>query len=993
MTADAHPVFRVLGPLRISDGDVPGGQFSRLLGALLFEPGRDLAAEQLAGWALGPERSDDLPQLQVLAARVRRLWRDRQLPGRLTSARGTYRLDVDPLLIDAGRFQALCTAADQRHADQPALAAAELEAALALWRGDVLGGTGLADHPVALALEEQRDTAVEHHFLVRFAAGQPPSTPELLEACRRRPDRERRVSIAMIALALEGRRHEALALYHRTRVERLERIGLEPSPALQAVELAVLRHELDAVIREVLHLDPSAITRAERDASAVMQPIDARLPRFETSFVGRHALLQDLETATEHSGLVTLVGPGGAGKTRLVCELLSRSPRPVQFVELASLPADADASSVARHVARRCDVRIEPHQAPLDALSVGLGDRAAVIVLDSCELVLDGIRTVIEPVLERCPTLTVVATSRAALRLPAERTVTVEPLPIDSEAVELYRHRCIDAGARPDPDAHDAERALCAKLDGLPLAIELAAARARSLGPAELAGASLIGLHAPEAVPARERRHTSLSATIAWSYRLLDPAQQAMLRRMSTIAGELRLDDLVTLLAPDEKADAATAEQVGALVDVSLAVARSEGGVRRYRLLDTVRAFAAAEAEASGELASLRRHHAERIADVLDELRPALRGPDEPVAVARLDELWAEVRTAVDTALTARDAQLAVRLLAGLGFEAVFRERGELVGWLDRALHLDGIEGVDGADELLGTAALADWGYGRFDPGLERAQRAVALHRQRSTTITPDVAAALPLHLSMRGDLGATVDCLRNHVRSADDQTVPYAATHLTICEAMGLGFAGRSEEADRLLVDAERRAASLGCRLLQAIAAFTAAIVVLDRRPAEAVGHTERCLTIADQVGATWFRSAANNYLVAALVRSGSVERAIGLLDEGLARLRRGGTTQSIANSIRNAVAALDASGRADLAVPLIGWLQVTPAAIPGTPGMRNHAADLAARLRTDLGEAAFEIARAAGATFSTHDVIDAARAALATVDRRSTEAGHGPP
>ncbi|MGD9753928.1 MAG: BTAD domain-containing putative transcriptional regulator [Acidimicrobiia bacterium] len=986
-------MFRVLGPLRVGDGAVPGGQFSRFLGALLLEPGRVLAAERLARWALGTERSDDLTQLQVLAARVRRLWRERQLPGGLTSGPGTYRLDIDPLLVDAGRFRSQCAAAEERHADQPAQAASELEHALALWRGEVLSGAGLDEHPVAVALQEQHDTAVERRFLARFASGQPPPTPELLEACRRRPERERRVSIAMIALALEGRRHEALALYHRTRVERLERTGLEPSPALQAVELAVLRHELDAVIREVLHVEPSAISPGATHRPPNEDRADVRLPRFETSFVGRGALLQEVEAAMGDGGIVTLVGPGGAGKTRLVCELLSRTPQPVHFAELASLPIDADASTVARHVARRCGVRIEAHQPPIDALVVGLGEHPAVLVLDSCELVLDACRTVIDAVSRRCPLLTVVATSRAALRLPAERTVAVGPLPIDSEAVELYRHRCIDAGARPDPDAAEAERALCARLDGLPLAIELAAARARSLGPVELATASLIGLHHPATAPVIEPRHASVSATIAWSYRLLDPTLQSMLRRMSAVAGELRLDDLVALLATDGLTAAATADLIGGLVDVSLAVVRSERGVRRYRLLDTVRAFAADEADAHGELTGFRRHHAERLAEVLHELRPALRGPGEPVAVARLDELWAEVRAAVETALTQQDATLTVRLLAGLGFEAVFRERGELVGWLDRAVGLDGIEAVDGADELLGTAALADWGYGRFDPGLARAEAAVRLHRQRSTTITPDVAAALPLHLSMRGDLTATVACLRDHVRTADDQTVPYAATHLTICEAMGLGFAGRSDEADRVLVDAERRAAALGCRLLQAIAAFTAAIVVLDRRPAEAVGHTERCLAIAEQVGATWFRSAANNYRVAALIRSGSMDRAIELLDAGLVRLRRGGTTQSIANSIRNAVAALDATGRPEPAMPFIGWLQVVPAAIPGTPGMRAHPIELAERLQSELGAAAFETARAAGATFSTDDVIDAARAALATVDRRSTEAGHGPP
>ncbi|MEZ5234506.1 MAG: BTAD domain-containing putative transcriptional regulator [Acidimicrobiales bacterium] len=502
MTVRSESVFRVLGPLRVGDGAVPGGQFSRFLGALLLEPGRVLAAERLARWALGTERSDDLTQLQVLAARVRRLWRERQLPGGLTSGPGTYRLDIDPLLVDAGRFRSQCAAAEERHADQPARAASELEQALALWRGEVLSGTGLDEHPSPSPCRSSTTPPSIGASWPASPRGNRPHTraPGSVPA----PADASGVSIAMIALALEGRRHEALALYHRTRVERLERTGLEPSPALQAVELAVLRHELDAAIREVLHVEPSAISPTAAHSPPAEHPTDARLPRFDTSFVGRRALLQNIEAAIAHGGIVTLVGPGGAGKTRVVCELLGRMLRPVHFAELASLPIGADASTVARHVARRCGVRIEAHQPPIDALAVGLGEHPAVLVLDRCELVLDGCRTMIDAVSRRCPTLTVVATSRAALHLPAERTVPVGPLPIDSEAVELYRHRCIDAGARPDPDAAEAERALCARLDGLPLAIELAAARSRSLGPVELATASLIGLHHPATAPVIE---------------------------------------------------------------------------------------------------------------------------------------------------------------------------------------------------------------------------------------------------------------------------------------------------------------------------------------------------------------------------------------------------------------------------------------------------------------------------------------------------------
>ena len=165
-----------------------------------------------------------------------------------------------------------------------------------------------------------------------------------------------------------------------------------------------------------------------------------------------------------------------------------------------------------------------------------------------------------------------------------------------------------------------------------------------------------------------------------------------------------------------------------------IATAR-RNGTTRYRLLDTIRAFVADQAVAEGEIDHLRSCHAMHYAAVLDELRQALRGPTEADAVVRLDEVWPEVRAAVAWSIQQRRTDVAVHLLAGLGFEAVFRERGEIVGWADEALALPGVEDDERADELLGTAGLADWGFGRFDRGLERAERAVSLHRERGTRI------------------------------------------------------------------------------------------------------------------------------------------------------------------------------------------------------------------------------------------------------------------
>ena len=183
---------------------------------------------------------------------------------------------------------------------------------------------------------------------------------------------------------------------------------------------------------------------------------------------------------------------------------------------------------------------------------------------------------------------------------------------------------------------------------------------------------------------------------------------------------------------------------------------------------------------------------------------------------------------------------------------------------------------------------------------------------------------------------------------------------------------------AEEVLVAAEDLGARLGCPLLRAIAAFTRTIVVLDRRPEEAVGHARRCLDLAASVGATWFLTAGTNYLVAALARSASPGDAVVHLRAGLGRQRNGGTVQSVANTIRNAVVILDRSDRAERAVPLIGWLEVNRPSIPGTPGMRDHPATLGHGLRRRLGDAAYETERVRGADATTAEVIDLASEAL---------------
>jgi hypothetical protein len=245
------------------------------------------------------------------------------------------------------------------------------------------------------------------------------------------------------------------------------------------------------------------------------------------------------------------------------------------------------------------------------------------------------------------------------------------------------------------------------------------------------------------------------------------------------------------------------------------------------------------------------------------------------------------------------------------------------------------------------------------------------------------------LHLSLRGDLVRTTEMLHRVSLEAERGGAPFAQVHTRICEAMCLGYAG-SPEAEAVLLTAEDLAARLGCPLLQAIAAFTRAIVVLDHQPEEAVVHAQRCLALADSVGATWFLSAGTNYLVAALARSASPEGAIAPLRAGLERQLKGGTVQSVANTIRNTIVVMDRVGWAEPAATLIGWLDVNRPSIPGTPGMRSHPRVHSDELRQRLGQPAFEALHRAGTTLSIEAAI---RTALEAVTDLSAVAHGGGP
>ncbi len=969
-------VFAVLGPLHVADSTISAGQQSRLLGLLLIERHRIVPTPELATWVLDGTRTEDAAHVQVLVARLRRTLRERDLPAVIeTSGRG-YRMCVDDGALDADRFEALVGDAGTSRSG--------LGEGLRLWRGDVLAGLGLEAHPGVVRLEEMRAATLERAFAIDVELDVPGVLAELLPACRRYPARERLQVLGMTALHVAGRQAEALALYQRARHHLVADIGLEPGEAIQAAQLAVLRRDTGKLLQLAVGRDEVAGSagRAPMGASPVRTFQPGAL-RYSTSFVGRASDVAAVRRGLAEPGVLTLLGPGGIGKTRLTVETLATfeggEARPVWFADLASL---GDGDEVTRFVARVVGARLEPGRDALDALVDALAGVSGVLVLDSCEARVGEIAELIRGLRAGCHDLTVLATSRRALGVGDEKIHVLGPLERDSEAPELFQHRAADRdpGFVLDVDGLDALCELCDRLDGLPLAIELAAARIRTVGPAELLDHldERFALLRDEDRP--DDRHRSLEATIEWSYALLAVPAQRLLRRLAAFAGSVELHHLTAVCGLDARPSDIGIDSLAELVDRSMLVTERAAGPTRYRMLDTIKAFARERARAEGELEATELRHAQHYADQIAGLRGELRGSSDAVAAARLDQIWPEVVVAVGRCIERNDTTTLAGLVTGLGFEAVFRERSEIVEWADHAVTMAGALELPAADELLGTSALADWGYGHFDRGLRRAEQAITIHRSRRTGLTPDVAAALPLHTSMRGDLPASLVLLRSHASEALTDGETFAQTHMLICESMALGFAGQSDEADLAMRQADQLAARLGCRLLHTIAAFTRTIVVLDRRPDEAAGHARHALLLAESIRATWFLTAATNYLVAALARTDEPALALEPLRASLDRQLGGRTVQSVANTIRNTIVLIDRLGTPADAVPLLGWLEINRPSIPGTPGMRAHPQTFAAQVRARVGDAAFHTGQAFGASLSVTEVI---RTALATIAR----------
>ncbi|MEX0170943.1 BTAD domain-containing putative transcriptional regulator [Streptomyces sp. LMG1-1-1.1] len=748
--------YSLLGPTLAhapdgTDVTVGGPRVRALLTVLALRAGRTVPVPDLVDevWHGDEPPADAVAALQALVGRLRKaVGRDR-----VVSAEGGYRLDARPEDVDTRRFERLAAeGVAALGAGQPERAAAVLDEALGLWRGPALAD--LPDRDAEAARWEARKLDARRARLDAALAlgGASAALPELTALCAAHPLDELLQALRIRALRDTGRAAEALAAYESVRRALANRLGTDPSPALRS-----LHAELLAPVPAQAPAPAPAPAGAPAPPRTPAAPgnLRARL----TSFVGRDEEIRALREDLRGARLVTLLGPGGAGKTRLSQEAAERGagawPDGVWVAELAPVsdPEAVPEAVLAAVGARETVLRgagaeeLRAGDDPLARLVEHCAGRRMLLLLDNCEHVVAAAADLAETLLARCPGLRVLATSREPLGVPGEVLRPLGPLPAET-ALRLFGERgaAVRPGFRTEEDP-EAAAEIVRRLDGLPLAIELAAARLRMLTLRQIADRlddrfRLLTSGARTVLP----RQQTLRAVVDWSWDLLDAPERAVLRRLSVFTGGCDLEAAEAVCggaeagipadapapladAPAGKAADKTAgkaagvpapadvlDVLGSLVDKSLVVAAPAETGMRYRLLETVAEYAAERLDEAGERAAAERRHLTYYRELARRTDPELRGAGQVEAIARFGAEYGNLRTALRRAVAGRDEDEALVLVHAL-----------LWYWQMRDLRVDALHWARAA------AALGP------DPFARPAAPVVALH-EPCTALPPPLS-------------------------------------------------------------------------------------------------------------------------------------------------------------------------------------------------------------------------------------------------------------
>jgi predicted ATPase/DNA-binding SARP family transcriptional activator len=998
--------FRVLGSVGIVDADqilpVGGEKPRRLLAVLLAHRNSVVSAERLidALWRDPPDAAG--ATLQSYISRLRRFV---ELGDERTSLRNRapgYVLEVPEALIDAGRFEhSLAEGSALLEAD-PYDALDAFDAALAEWRGPAFAEFADSEwiRPEAIRLDELQVVACEARIEAELKIGRHEQVVGELEALLvDHPLRERFGGQLMLALHRSGRQAEALQAAQELRRRLREEFGLEPSAAIRDLETAILeeRPDLDWVA--------PAASAARNAASVSGREARRNVPAESTPLVGRE---RDLELATrlfESSRILTLFGPGGVGKTRLAqrlaTNLMPNFDDGVQLVELAPV---RDPSAVAAAVGDALDVQQRPNRSLPDSIVELLASQELLLVLDNCEHVLDTTSELVELILRWCPNVHVLATSREPLGVPAEVVWSVPPLPVPRNrdepleslagiaAVQLFveRARAAQPGFELDAATAEAVAEICIRLDGVPLALELAAARMRSMHPAQLA----------ERLPERFRvlagsrratdpRHRNLRDLVQWSYELLTDSEQRVFDRLSTFAGSFDLERAELVCAGDGINEVEVSGLLVALVDKSMVVAEPSGPHARYRLLETLREFGRERLAERTDAGMAHAAHARVHIDLAEQAAVGLDGPDEAHWVEELDASFDDMREAHATALADGDTDRAIRLVVALREYAWRRIRYELLAWADATVTMPCATEHTMYPVALGVIAYGRFVRGELDASVEAGEAAggAAVRLGTPTYGLAERAIGNALfYLDREVEACEWMDRMLDAATAVDS---PSLIAHANYMRSVAETSVGNRDGGAAFAQQSAAAADACASPTARAQAAYALGLSFAEFDPDRALLLLDRSVQHAEAVGNRWIRAFALTESLWLRAKSGQTAGALRGYHDVIDTWFRGGDWANQWLSLRHVFAIFEGIGSDEVAATLYGALDRAGVmhALPLEPGTASDFHQAVDRLTSRLGAGPFAEAAASGHSMRDEEVVRYALAAITAATAHPSE------
>lgn len=927
-----------LGPLElVVDGKTvhPGGPNQRaLLCYLVLHAGQPISVAALIEAVWG----DDAPHgaIRSLRTYVSNL---RQMLGpavELRGEQGTYRLEIRSLATDIAGFREVIE--DAGAVTDPRERSKILAAALDLWRGPFLADVDRVwVGAEASALEWERQRATAEWAESTIVAGHPSRVVPVLEReVSEKPTDEQLCALLMRGLYGSGRQTEALAAYRRLRDNLTLELGVEPGPEVRALEEQILLH-----------------VAAKEDAQTAWL-----LPSPPADLVGRSVEIEDLLARIEEIRLLTLTGPGGVGKTRLALELgrriIDMGNQPVLFADLSTV---FDEEAVDAVLASSANVQPHPDSGPLVSLIEYLRHRNAVLIIDNCEHLASAVARSLLALLRACPEISLIATSRAPLHIDGEfewRTPSLGlPDRTDVSIDELRRWPAVELLLRRAPNSFPASDAspgdvvtLCRRLDGLPLALELAASRLGSMTPAEITAALESQARSSPGSSGVAHQPGMLDATIAWSHQLLDAGPRQLLGRLGVMSGRFSFEDVVSVCAPASVSAETVRGWLSGLVDQSLVMAETSGTRTRYRLLETIRHFAFAHL---GEYeAEVRSRHARHYATLAEAEAPRLLTDEEGQAVAELSFAYDNLRSAMGWAMETGEVGVAAQIVASMPDWGYWRSRYELSRWAQWVWETTTPDHPRWR-AVCGSAARGAWLGGRFDQAIRFGSAATeTIGTVIARCAHPDDAVAdVALY---RGDANTA---LAHYSRVAAEATDSGAITRkiwATYYLAVINAVLGRSPEAVEAATKALAAARETGNPTALSFSLYANGLAVKHRSPSQAIAMFEEAVRMADSVGNDWFGGIARMELASTQTTHGDLGEGFRGFASVVDHWHRVGDDTQLRLTWRYLVKALSDVGCPQEAAMLAGALRADPGSVLTHPRPR-----LLAELAAVLGHAEY--------------------------------------